>query len=132
MLDIEKILEDKIAHAAKSRDIPYSVNGFRGTWAISDHSLIPEPLVLFLMYSFKTGRLNRVPIEEINSLLNEVWEGPGSLEKIFRLTHELGKDVNFSQNDMPRIRPARVSADDTPVADRAGTASSFEAEATEG
>jgi len=132
MLDVEQILEQKVAYADSTVGVPNTLNSFDGEFAISDHNLIPEQLRMFLMYSFKTGRLNRVPLEDINRLLNEVWEGPGSLGKIFRIAHELGKDVNFSQNDMPRVRPNKLSAEDTPVADQSGAASSFESQATVG
>ena len=93
------ILESKIAFYARDVDNPFSVNGFRGTWAFSDHNLIPDVLHEFLMLYFRESRLRRVKIEKINEVMNEVWDGPGSLEKIFRLTVEMradGRDIAFS------------------------------------
>lgn len=118
MLDQKAILEQRIEHHRKSVDIPYYVNGFGGTWQISDHRLIPECLEEFLSLSFGTTRLERVEIEEINRLLNEVWEGPGSMEKILRMEFELRGRVNMNVIDMPRKTPIVIDADDVPLADR--------------
>ncbi len=91
MLDTVKILEDKIAFYNRPELIenPHHPAGFRGTWAFSDHSLIPEVLFGFLQRHFGIMRLRRISLDQINSLMNEVWEGPGSLEKIFRLEQEM-------------------------------------------
>ena len=74
----------------KDTEQPWLVNGFRGTWAISDHDLIPCTLRNFLCECFPhVERFKRIPLEDINRTLNDVWEGPGSLDKINRLTQEL-------------------------------------------
>jgi len=52
MLDLEAILEEKIERSKKDIDNPASINGFNGTWAISDHKRIAESLRMFLMLSF--------------------------------------------------------------------------------
>jgi hypothetical protein len=71
-------------------DNPFSVNGFNGTWNFSDHNLIPDALRNFITESFpKIERFKRIPLEEINKLMNDVWEGPGSMSKIARLTQEI-------------------------------------------
>jgi len=129
MLDLEAILEEKIERSKKDIDNPASINGFNGTWAISDHKRIAESLRMFLMLSFGTARLERVELDEINDLLNEVWDGPGSLEKIWRMERELSKTVNFTQTDMPRQKPSMIQ-DDKPVADTASSASDFNVGAT--
>ena len=103
-----------------TNDYRYSINAFNGTWNISDHNKIPEALQMFLMLSFKTGRINRVSLEEINKLLNEVWEGPGSMEKIINLTNEMRPNINFAPNDLPRTKYMDTE-DDIPVADRGHT-----------
>jgi len=70
-------------------DQPWLVNGFKGTWAFTDHNLIPNSLTNFIMESFpKYERFKRIPLEDINTLMNEVWEGPGSMVKIQRLLEE--------------------------------------------
>jgi|TARA_B110000977_G_scaffold10097_1_gene13194 hypothetical protein len=78
------------------QDNPFHLNGFKGTFAFSDHLLIPEPLTEFLLefYRGRTGERRKnhiiaIPLEEINELLNEQWEGPGSMSKIVRMTYEL-------------------------------------------
>ena len=75
---------------------PNYLNGFNGTWAISDHSRIPEVILEFLLEHFRPrlgeirkGHVKAVDLNEINDLLNEVWEGPGSMVKIVKLTYEL-------------------------------------------
>lgn len=71
-------------------DQPWLLNGFKGTWNFRDHSLIPGELNNFIMEAFHPAeRLKRIPLEDINKLMNEVWEGPGSMSKIVRLTGEL-------------------------------------------
>jgi hypothetical protein len=34
-------------------DQPWLVNGFKGTWAFSDHSLIPDVILEYLLESFR-------------------------------------------------------------------------------
>lgn len=105
MLDEAKILNDKIDFYKRDIDNPFSVNGFRGTWQFSDHTLIPNTLYPFLSRYFGISRLRRIPLEEINKLMNEVWEGPGSLEKLFRLEAEMrmaGKQIKFDARDFAK------------------------------
>ena len=75
---------------------PNYLNGFNGTWAISDHSRIPEVILEFLLEHFRSrlgevrkGHVKAIPLEEINDLMNEVWEGPGSMVKIVDMTYNL-------------------------------------------
>lgn len=73
----------------QSTDQPWLVNGFNGTWAFTDHDLIPNSLNNFIMESFpKIERFKRIPLEDINALMNEVWEGPGSMVKIQKFLDE--------------------------------------------
>lgn len=105
MLDTKKILEDKIAfyNQPKMVDNPFHPAGFRGTWAFSDYTLIPDILHDFLKRYFGVMRLRQIPLNKINELMNEVWEGPGSLEKVFRMEQDLkdgGKTVKISPADV--------------------------------
>ena len=76
--------------ANQPTDDPFSVNGFAGTFAFSDHSRIPEPHVEFLLEYFRKrarrnsseGHIKAIPLEEINEVMNEVWDGPGSVIKL--------------------------------------------------
>ena len=79
-------------------DNPNLLNGFNGTFAFSDHLLIPEGLTEFLLEYFrpklkegrgKSGHIDQSDLEEINTLLNELWEGPGSMSKIIRMMYML-------------------------------------------
>jgi hypothetical protein len=82
--------------ANQPTDEPYSINGFNGTFAFSDHKLIPEPHVEFLLEYFRKrlgegrrGHIKVIPLEEINEIMNEVWDGPGSVIKLVNLTYQL-------------------------------------------
>ena len=118
MLDTQAIVEDKIKYQNQLRESnPNCLNNFDGTFQISDHTRIAEELIPFLMVNFKTAKIRRIPLEDINNLLNEVWEGPGSMEKILRMTHELWPHVNIAQLDAPTKKPLiDVGEDDGPVA----------------
>ena len=77
-------------------DKPWLVNGFAGTWAFSDHSLIPDVILEYLLESFRDrlgefrkGHVKSIPLNEINDLLNSVWEGPGSVVKLVNLTYDM-------------------------------------------
>lgn len=77
-------------------DQPWLVNGFNGTWAFSDHSLIPDVILEFLLESFRDRlgefrktQIKSIPLNEINDLLNSVWEGPGSVVKLVNLTYDM-------------------------------------------
>lgn len=87
MLDITKQAADSISFWERQpTDKPWLVNGFNGTWAFTDHSMIPEPLHNFIFESFHpVEKFKRIPIEEINALMNDVWEGPGSMAKLEKL-----------------------------------------------
>ena len=103
MLDIQEIMEDRIAYYAKDVDTPWYVNGFNGTFDITDHRRIPEVFLGFLQRHFGVIRLSRVKIEKINEALNEIWEGPGSVEKVLRKEMEYrhsGKDVKILASDI--------------------------------
>jgi hypothetical protein len=92
-------IEQKIEFYSRDIDNPFAVNGFKGTWAISDHNLIPDVLHEYLMLYFRESRLARVSLDKINACLNDVWEGPGSLAQVFTRTVEMrktGRDIPFS------------------------------------
>ena len=106
-LDMTKEVESKIAFYEKDIDSPHLVNGFRGTWQFSDHRLIPDVFRGFLQRHYGVMRLQRIKIEDINVLLNELWDGPGSLAKIFRLENDLynaGASIKFSSLDIAKIK----------------------------
>lgn len=96
-------------------DNPFHPNGFKGTWQFSSHDLIPNVFHGFIQRYFGIYRIRRIPLEKINSILNELWEGPGSLEKIFRLEDELrasGKDVKFTAADQAAIKAKKDNLED--------------------
>jgi len=106
-------LEQKIKFYSRDIDVPHSVNGFRGTWKFSDHKLIPDVLHEFLMLTFEVSNLKRVPLKDINRVMNDIWEGPGSLEKVFRQVVELrskGRDIQFSTVRTKKIIEDEIDA----------------------
>lgn len=118
MLDLEAILDSNVHYYKKEMKRPNSINSFNGTFQIGDHARIHEVFNEFLMYSFKTSRLRKIKIEDINKLLNEVWEGPGSVEKILRMTHELRQTgISIGPVDLPKKKAVQHQIDDDgPVA----------------
>ena len=103
------ILHNFLIPEAKHRDAfwakqptndPYSINGFNGTFAFSDHLLIPEGITEFLLeyfhkkcfktaISWRKNHISSIPLEEINELMNELWNGPGSMSKLSIMTNEM-------------------------------------------
>ena len=89
---------------------PYSVSGFNGVWQFTSHDNIPEVLNGFIQRYFGQYRIRRIPLESINEIMNDIWEGPGSLEKVFRLEEDMrasGKDVKFTAADIASIKAKR-------------------------
>jgi hypothetical protein len=77
-------------------DQPWLLNGFRGTFAYSDHRRIPEALLEFLLEHFykrlgdaRKHHIKSIELDEINELLNDIWDGPGSMPKIAKLTQDM-------------------------------------------
>jgi hypothetical protein len=81
-------------------DNPNSINGFNGTFDFSDHDLVPGAIRDFIFESFpKIDRFRRIPLENINELMNEVWEGPGSMPKIQKLYNDM-RIERWGKNDV--------------------------------
>ena len=79
---------------------PYTINGFNGTFAFSEHNRIPQGIVEFLLEHFhkqcsktvnswKKNHIEAIGLDEINELMNEIWDGPGSMNKLATLTNEM-------------------------------------------
>lgn len=78
--------------AKQPTDTPWLLNGFAGTFAITDHDGVAEELRNYVMECFpKAERFKRIPMEDVNRVLNEVWEGPGSMPKVVQRTIDLRK-----------------------------------------
>jgi|TARA_R110000803_G_scaffold20150_6_gene52132 hypothetical protein len=82
-------------------DDPNTINGFNGTFAFSKHSRIPQGIVEFLLEHFhkqcsssktansKKNHIEAIELDEINELMNRIWDGPGSMNKLATLTNEM-------------------------------------------
>ena len=55
--------------------------------------------------------MKRIPLEDINALMNDVWEGPGSMVKIMRLLKEMRTARSAGLN------PKSVKMDDVKTID---------------
>tara|TARA_Y100000389_G_C17427644_1_gene500554 strand:- start:334 stop:687 length:354 start_codon:yes stop_codon:yes gene_type:complete len=92
-------------------DDPQTINGFAGTFAFSDHRRIPEGIVEFLLEYYhsrcfrKTAisryrhHIDAIELDEINELLNEIWDGPGSMTKLAHMTNEMRISRLWSPED---------------------------------
>lgn len=89
-MDAKLAAEQSIAYwNSQSTEDPNTVQGFDGTWAISEHALIPGTVLYYIEEMFHTAtRLKRIPMKDINQALNDAWEGPGSMAKLVKLTFE--------------------------------------------
>ena len=101
----------------QATDVTNMVNGFNGTWAISDYKLIPSALLDFVSEMFFTStKLSRVPMSDINKVLNDAWEGPGSMPKIINLTYQsrrarqLGR-LNDEDAELTGNNPSSIAHD---------------------
>lgn len=100
------VLEDKLAYARKqsSKTSHFLVNSIVGPFNYTrmeneeGNLVIPEVLREYLSEYFIANKkrgakelnpLSNVTLDDVNSALNAVWEGPGSLEKVVGLTWEL-------------------------------------------
>jgi len=112
MLDYESSRNTSVSYwQSQPTDQPWTLNGFAGTWNFSDHNLIPEPIVNFLIeYFWKELPENRkshyksIPLNKINNILNEIWEGPGSMTKLVNLQYELRTNrLQETPNDVEKV-----------------------------
>ena len=95
-------------------DKPWTLNGFAGTWAFTDHDLISNDLRNFIMESFHPEeKFKRIPLEDINKLMNDVWEGPGSMVKIQKMFEEMfaARQTKKTENSTKMIDAVRTIDD---------------------
>lgn len=103
------ILHNFLTPEAKHRDAfwarqpiddPQTINGFNGTFAFSDHLLIPQGITEFLLEyfhkkcfktanSWKKNHIQSIELDEINELMNDLWDGPGSMIKLSKMTNDM-------------------------------------------
>lgn len=90
-----------------------TLDEFDGTFAITDHNLIPTSLLNYLSERFyKATRLSRVNLDDVNSALNEVWQGPGSLAHVQAETLRLRELRRASQsNTVTSTEPVQTIED---------------------
>lgn len=109
MYDYNNSLQAKIDFYNQPKFVndPFHPAGFKGTFAFKEHTAIPDVFTGLLQRYFGHFRIRRIPLNKINDLLNEIWEGPGSLEKVFRLEDELranGNKIAISASDIAKLK----------------------------
>lgn len=98
--------------AKQPTDQPWLLNGFNGTFAITDHNGVAEELQNYVLECFpKVERFKRIPMEDINRVLNEVWEGPGSMVKVIERTHELRAARQARSNETIKLDEVKTIDD---------------------
>ena len=101
MLDRTLGLQQKIAYY-QNRDLdnPHSLNGFRGEFNFTDHSLVPEEVRNLVMHSTKHERFRQVPLSTINQIAREVHGGePGFIVRATERILELYKLKQAAESD---------------------------------
>lgn len=111
MFDYQKACEDKISfyNRPEFAENPMHPAGFNGTFKFSDHKLIPDVYLGYLQRYFGVLRLSRVSLNDINTAMNEVWEGPGSLTKLFTLEEQMrvdGRTLSITPMDYVKTKKA--------------------------
>ena len=111
MFDYQKATSDKIAFYNQPQFVedPQHPAGFKGTFKFSDHKLIPDVYHGYLQRYFGVLRLSRVSLADINDAMNEVWEGPGSLTKLFTLEEQMrvdGRALSITPMDYVKSKKA--------------------------
>jgi len=112
MLNHNKLAVDQVSWwAEQPADDENTVNGFQGEFQFTDHKLVPDALKDFVVESFprKEG-FDRVPLTDVNAVLNTAWEGPGSMPRIVMLTTQLRETAR-------RGSPVKPVTEDTTVAE---------------
>lgn len=107
MFDYEKARQSTLAYwNNQPQDIPFYINGFAGTFAYSDHSLIPQSIQSFLLEYFwdqlaetRRNHITSISLDKINSCLNELWEGPGSMQKLVNIMYDIRKSRQSGENN---------------------------------
>lgn len=69
-----------------------------------DPALVPELFRNFAVEYFNLERYRRVDLDELNRVLNDLWDGPGSAAKI----SDIIWDIRIRRREDPRSRPQDV------------------------
>lgn len=133
MFDYQKVCEDKIAFYSRPEFVerPDHPAGFRGTFKFTDHKLIPDVYLGFLQRHFGVLRLSRVSLDAINEIMNEVWEGPGSLTKLFTLEEEMrlnGRVLSITPMDYVKAKKSARDDEEDQESDEELTLPLFESD----
>lgn len=98
MLDLEKCKYSASEFYANLSTDPedHTVNGIK-QFAFSDIALVPELFRNFAMEYFDIERYRQVDLDELNRVLNELWDGPGSAAKI----SDIIWDIRIARRENP-------------------------------
>lgn len=114
MLDLEKCKHGASQYwAEQPTDKPWLLNGFTGTFAYTDPVTVPELFRNFAVEYFNLERYRRVDLDKLNTVLNDLWEGPGSCAKISDLIWDIRINRRAGNTD---VKDA-LAGYDTPTVD---------------
>ena len=88
MLDLQQCKQSNHEFYSNLPTEGYNVNCIR-QFAFSDTELVPELFRNFAVEHFKLERFRRVNLDALNTVLNDMWDGPGSAAKISDYTWDL-------------------------------------------
>lgn len=90
-----------------------SLNSFSGEWQIEDHDLIPsETLKNYLMErNPRKDRLSQISIKDVNSQLNDIWDGAGSMAKVVLETERLRQARTEQENPVAPVTESTTVED---------------------
>ena len=97
MLDRTKIYEEqKLRYADRDLDNPYTLNGFRGTFAFSDHNLVPEEIRNLALLTLGKERFRDIPLAKVEEIARAVHgedRQPGFMVRLYERMTELERRV---------------------------------------
>jgi len=59
-------------------DEPFTLNSFNGTFAFTDHDLVPGLIQDLVLSQRSEDKFKKIPITAVTEIANKFWEGPGS------------------------------------------------------
>lgn len=96
-------------------------------FAFTDTELVPELFRNFAVEHFNLERFRRVDLDQLNSALNTIWDGPGSAAKIsdyvwdLRIARRRGQDDTtdaLKGYDTPTVDSDLELVENTPLTDK--------------
>lgn len=119
MLDRISMLEDTVRRwQDRELDNPNHINGFRGEFSFSDHSVVPETVRNLVMHVTPYERFRSVPLEEITRIARETHGGkPGFIVRATERIIQAVRERHARQSDEPVTKTAHVYENELTIDD---------------